>query len=137
MDHLSAPPSDETAAFIAALEAQLGGLPATHEVPPEVTRAARAEGRGVLPLGGPRETSQWMTAPTPPGRVRVSLPDGPARGVYLHVHGGGWTLGAPEQNDLWCGRLARASGAAVVSAPYRLAPENPWPACAEDRKSVV
>jgi acetyl esterase/lipase len=91
----------------------------------------------VLPLGGPRETSQWMTAPTPPGRVRVSLPDGPARGVYLHVHGGGWTLGAPEQNDLWCGRLARASGAAVVSAPYRLAPENPWPACADDVEAAA
>jgi acetyl esterase/lipase len=137
IDFLSAAPSAETAAFDAALEAQLAELPASHEVPPEVTRQARAEGRGIFPAGGPLDTATWVAAPTPLGRVRVSLPDEPARGVYLHVHGGGWTLGAPEQYDRWNGRLARASGAAVVSVPYRLAPEHPWPACAEDVEAAA
>jgi acetyl esterase/lipase len=130
-------PSPETTAFVAALRERLRGLPAQNEVPVAVSRAARAEGRGLFPLGGPRDGAAWMAAPTPLGRVRVCRPDGPPRGVYLHVHGGGWTFGAPEQSDDWNLALARAAGVAVVSVPYRLAPEHVWPACAEDVEAAA
>ncbi len=43
-----------------------------------------------------------MTSTIPgPGRQRAGadrLPDEPA-GVYLHIHGGGWTLGGADQQD--------------------------------------
>lgn len=137
MAALAAAPSIETAAFVADLEAKLALLPASHEVDVAVSRAARAAGRGALPSGGPLDGAEWRPAPVPAGRVRVSLPDGPPRGVYMHVHGGGWTFGEPEQYDRWNIRLARAAQVAVVSAPYRLAPESVWPACADDVEAAA
>lgn len=52
--------------------------------------------------------------------------------VILHLHGGGFVLGAPDmlaaRNDL----LADALGAVVVSVDYRLAPHHPYPAALDD-----
>jgi acetyl esterase/lipase len=125
----------ETAAFNEKLEAALAVMPSVHKLPPELTRKARAEGRGVFPKAGPLPESAWHDipgAPGGPGRVRISLPEGTPRGTYLHIHGGGWTLGAPDQYDQHNQRIARETGCRVVSVQYRLAPEHPWPACAED-----
>lgn len=124
--------SAETAAFNRDLAAKLAEGPALHEVAPEITRAARAAGEGITPVGGPREGSDWRAAPTGAGRVRISLPEGRPRGVYLHIHGGGWTIGAPDQNDERMQFLAAEAGCACVSIGYRLSPEHPWPAPAED-----
>ncbi len=136
--------AEETAAFNAWLEAQFAAMPPVHKVPPELTRKARAEGRGVFPDAGPREGSDWAAipgAPGGPGRVRLSLPGGTPggapRGTYLHIHGGGWTLGAPEQYDAHNQRVAGATGCRVVSVQYRLAPEHPWPACADDCEAAA
>jgi acetyl esterase/lipase len=132
--------ADETAAFNAWLEDQLAAVPPVHKVPPELTRKARAEGRGVFPDYGPLEGSDWVAipgAPGGPGRVRLSLPDGSPRGTYLHIHGGGWTLGAPDHCDAHSQRIAGATGCRVVSVQYRLAPENPWPACADDCEAAA
>ncbi len=134
---LTEAPSAETAAFNAWLEATLAETPPTHEVPPAITRQARIEGKGVFPPGGPFDTASWRAAPTPLGRVRVTMPEGEPAGVLLHVHGGGWTLGAPDQYDTVAAPLARDSGWAVVSAPYRLAPESPWPACIDDVEAAA
>ena len=125
--------SDETAAFNARLEAQLAEMPRPWTFPPDVVRAARAEGKGALPLLGPREGSRWQEigAADGPGRVRISEPEG-ARGTYLHIHGGGWVIGAPDQYDEPNQALASRTGLRVVSAQYRLAPEHPWPAAARD-----
>lgn len=130
----------ETAAFNAQLEAALAELPPVHELPPELTRKARAEGRGVFPVAGPLAGSEWRGiagAPGGPGRVRLSLPEGAPRGTYLHIHGGGWTLGCPDQYDAYNQRIARATGCRVVSVRYRLAPEHPWPACADDCEAAA
>lgn len=127
--------SKETAAFNARLEAELAELPRMNTFPPDVVRAARAEGKGALPLGGPLEGSHWQEipgAPGGPGRVRVSEPEGTPRGVYLHIHGGGWTVGSAEQYDKSNQAIARATGLRVASVAYRLAPEHPWPAQRED-----
>lgn len=125
----------ETAAFTEELAATLAEVPPVNEVPPALTRKARAEGLGIFPLGGPLPGSEWCDipgAPGGPGRVRISLPEGTPRGTYLHIHGGGWTLGCPDQSDIHSQRIAAATGCRVVSAEYRLAPENPWPACGDD-----
>ena len=126
--------SDETAAFNARLEAQLAELPRPWTFPPDMVRAARAEGKGALPLLGPREGSRWQEtgAAAGPGRVRLSEPEAAPRGTYLHIHGGGWVIGAPDQYDEPNQALARRTGLRVVSAQYRLAPEHPWPAARDD-----
>jgi acetyl esterase/lipase len=100
----------------------------------ELTRKAREEGRGVFPPGGPLDGSEWREIPQGegPGRVRISMPEDAPKGLYVHFHGGGWTIGSPDQNDLQNQRLARDAGAAVVSVPYRLAPEHPYPAGPDD-----
>lgn len=68
---------------------------------------------------------------------RVFRPDGGARAVYLHFHGGGMILGAPEMNDTGNLDLARRFQVAVVSVDYRLAPEHPFPAGPDDGVAVA
>ncbi|MEO1611740.1 MAG: alpha/beta hydrolase [Pseudomonadota bacterium] len=126
----------DVAAFNADLEAKLADAPAMHELPAAVVRQAREEGRSIVPSGGPLPSgSDYRDVPTPMGRVRVSLPEGDPEGVYIHLHGGGWTMGAPHIADEWCQYLAREARCAVVSVPYRLGPENRWPACADDAEA--
>ena len=64
-------------------------------------------------------------------RVRAFLPEEP-RGVYLHLHGGGWTIGGADLQDVPLRRVMRETGLAVVSVEYRLAPEHPFPAGRDD-----
>ncbi len=52
--------------------------------------------------------------------------------LILYFHGGGWVLGSLDTHDGTCRELAQASGAAVLSVDYRLAPEARYPAAAED-----
>ena len=52
--------------------------------------------------------------------------------VVMYFHGGGWVLGNLDTHDGTCRELARASGSAVLSVDYRLAPEARYPAAAED-----
>ena len=68
---------------------------------------------------------------------RLFEPDGPARAVYVHFHGGGMVIGAPEMSDGANLALARQHGVAVVSVKYRLAPEHPFPAGPDDGIAVV
>ncbi len=66
--------------------------------------------------------------------ARLYRPDGAAAPAPLVVfyHGGGWVIGTLDTHDATCRALARASGAAVLSVGYRLAPEHPYPAPVED-----
>jgi acetyl esterase/lipase len=124
--------SDETRAFNAALEATLKDLPPTHTIAPELTRRARDEGKGIFPMHGPLDGSEWREIDFG-GMVRVTPSPRPkATGVYFHVHGGGWTIGSPAHSDRLNQQLAHATGAAVVSVRYRLAPEHPWPKGPDD-----
>ena len=86
-------------------------------------------------------TTRDVTVPGAAGPLlaRVSAPldvpdDMP---VVLHLHGGGWSFGAPVQYDWWCTQIAAGLGAVVVSLDYRLAPEHPAPAAVEDVTAVA
>lgn len=57
-------------------------------------------------------------------------------GVYLHLHGGGYVLGPSPIEDHHA-VFVEATGAAVVSVDYRLAPEHPWPAPLEDAEDAA
>ncbi len=129
--------SAETAKFNEWLEAALAEGPALHEVPPALTRQARLEGKGLLPSGGPLDGSDWRPAPTEAGEVRISLPKGDPSGIFIHIHGGGWTIGSPTQCDDWMQYLAAETGCVCVSIKYRLGPEEPWPACADDCEAAA
>lgn len=73
-----------------------------------------------------------VSGPAGEATVRIIRPDGPLDGVVFHIHGGGFVLGAPADDDAVNDLLARTAGVAVVSARYRLAPEHPFPANLDD-----
>ncbi|MEN8159131.1 MAG: alpha/beta hydrolase, partial [Myxococcota bacterium] len=52
--------------------------------------------------------------------------------ALVYFHGGGWVIGSIDTHDGSCRDLANRIGCVVVSVDYRLAPENPYPAAAED-----
>jgi acetyl esterase/lipase len=53
-------------------------------------------------------------------------------GALLHIHGGGYVMGSPEMDLARNIALVRATGCAILSVEYRLAPEHPHPAGLED-----
>jgi acetyl esterase len=65
------------------------------------------------------------------------LPDRPASGVLLELHGGGFYMGSAAGSDLRNRRLADALGIAVVGVDYRLAPEQPGPAAPDDCETAA
>ncbi|WP_197506311.1 alpha/beta hydrolase fold domain-containing protein, partial [Mycobacterium sp. ACS4054] len=73
----------------------------------------------------PGETSQ-VTIPTRHGPVPATVYHPPAGTtnppVYVNVHGGGFVIGHPQQDDPWCRYLAAHGGAVVVNPDYVLAP---------------
>jgi acetyl esterase len=67
--------------------------------------------------------------------VRLYVPaTAPAAGAPLLVyyHGGGWVQGSIATHDASCRLLAHLSGVRILSVEYRLAPEHPYPAAADD-----
>jgi len=67
-----------------------------------------------------------------PLRARLYEPPSPGPGLLVFFHGGGWVIGSLESHDSVCRALAKRSGQRVLSVDYRLAPEHPFPAPAED-----
>ncbi|MCC5948520.1 MAG: alpha/beta hydrolase [Nitriliruptoraceae bacterium] len=70
----------------------------------------------------------------PEVRVRITRPveaSGPLPLIF-HIHGGGMVLGSIDGEAATVELLAEQVGAVVVSVGYRLAPEHPHPAPAED-----
>ncbi|WYZ45908.1 hypothetical protein EsH8_IX_000133 [Colletotrichum jinshuiense] len=56
----------------------------------------------------------------------------PPKGVFMHIHGGGWSMGNAGDQDMWLQSIADTTGLVIVSVGYRLAPEHPGPAADED-----
>ncbi|MFI6892854.1 alpha/beta hydrolase [Streptomyces sp. NPDC050256] len=69
-------------------------------------------------------------------KVRAFVPE-QVRGVYLHLHGGGWAFGSADGQDEKLWRLAEQARLAVVSVEYRLAPEHPFPAGPDDCETAA
>lgn len=57
--------------------------------------------------------------------------------VVVYMHGGGWILGNPDTHDQVTSTMALATGAAVLSVDYRLAPEHKFPAAFNDCYGVL
>jgi acetyl esterase/lipase len=69
-------------------------------------------------------------------RVRSFRPD-TIRAVVMQIHGGGGFIGSPEQDDGINDAMARSCKVAVVSVAYRLLPEHPYPAQADDCETIL
>jgi acetyl esterase len=52
--------------------------------------------------------------------------------IVVFFHGGGWVLSSVDGHDPLARRIAKLTGALVVSVEYRLAPEHPYPAPFDD-----
>jgi acetyl esterase len=52
--------------------------------------------------------------------------------LLVYFHGGGWVVGSVKASDNYCRALANASGSAVLSVDYCLAPEHQYPHAADD-----
>jgi acetyl esterase/lipase len=131
--------SAETRALNAAMVRLLSDQPNWWVVGAAATRAARKRGNGPFPAPVFSARATTRTIPGPGGHViplRIIVPASP-RGVYLHLHGGGWTLGGADMQDPMLERLADATGLAVVSVEYRLAPEDPYPAGPDDCEAAA
>jgi acetyl esterase len=128
----------ETRAFNLQLERMISMLPKLHELPPEVTRQAqRAEG-GALPAPVFLEQARTIAIPGPAGEISLRVLDAPeSRGAHLHIHGGGWTIGAADMQDGSLLELAEATGLTAISVDYRLAPEHPYPAGPDDCEAAA
>ena len=126
---------EEARQFNAELERLLARAPSPHTLPPEATRAARREGRGIFPPPVFLEQARDLSVPGRDGEIRVRTlrpESGRATGIYVYVHGGGMVLGACDEQDVRLWELVEATGLAVASIDYRLAPEHPYPAGSDD-----
>ncbi|MFG2908301.1 alpha/beta hydrolase [Kitasatospora sp. NPDC048286] len=101
------------------------------------SRAAMEHSRHLV--GGPTDrtvAARSVGIPQEHGESAATLytPDGLAAGSGLLVllHGGGWVIGSRASHDHVARFLARRAGVRVLSVEYRLAPEHPFPAAAED-----
>jgi acetyl esterase/lipase len=117
------------------LEALPGGF---NSIPDIVQRRATVEAMlsGIEVPDNPRVTKEDRTIPGPEGEpdisVRIYRPaEETDKGIYF-IHGGGMILGSVEGEDPVATKICDEVGAVVVSVEYRLSPENPHPAPAED-----
>lgn len=127
--------AEEARTFNADLEERSRALPMPWTAPIEAVREARRAGKGVFPAPVFADHARWheIDGRDGPVELRVIAPQTrAATGVYLHIHGGGWTLGTADEQDVRLAGLAEATGLVVASVEYRLAPEHPHPAGADD-----
>jgi acetyl esterase/lipase len=129
---------EESRTLSAKLSADAGPQPPPDPTKPEGLREARA-GLSVRPTPpGPPAVERLAEVAGRRVPVRILTPQsGPARGVYLDIHGGGFYMGWAARGDARNRHLADALGVAVVSVDYRLAPEHPWPAAPEDCETAA
>ena len=119
------------------IEKMLKQAPPTYTQAPQDIRDARERGEGLWPVTR-RDDVEDRTIPGPGGEIplRVFVPD-IVKGVYLHIHGGGFMIGRAYYSDESCFRLANTCNVATVSVDYRLAPENPFPAGLDDCEAAA
>lgn len=126
---------------------QMPGFSQPVDFHPELARAARFMPRNpvtpwnirivrLLTRLQERRTPEGVEVLTLPSGVGIRLHRPPAGtghgGALLWIHGGGYLIGSPAQDDALCRRFADELGITVAAVKYRLAPDNPYPAGLED-----
>ncbi|TCK30562.1 acetyl esterase/lipase [Ancylobacter aquaticus] len=129
----------DTRAVNASIIKALGAVPDRWVFPMAMLRKLRLEGKGPFPLSPESPLAKVVEIEGPHGQIplRILTPPAPPKGVYLHIHGGGWCLGSARENDGLNHRFVERTGFAVVSVDYRLAPEIPYPAAPDDCEAAA
>ena len=116
--------------------ASLSGMELTSSTP-EGARARLEAGRTLL--GEPivsgvrtRDLDLPVTDGTIPARLYEPVALRAGSPLLVYFHGGGWVIGSVDSHDGLCRYLARHANVRVLSVGYRLAPECPFPAAADD-----
>lgn len=125
------------AAGLLEFMASMGDTPFEQQTPVEA-RAARAERRL------PSTTAVALVRDLLPAQTGLGVSlrtyhpvDGAVTGATVYLHGGGWVIGDLDSHDEVCRAIAAASGHAVISVDYRLAPEHPYPAALGDSLAAL
>ncbi|CAK7197609.1 hypothetical protein SEUCBS139899_000257 [Sporothrix eucalyptigena] len=67
---------------------------------------------------------------------KTAAPPEKGRPGAVYIHGGGWTLGSVQADDLFARMLAHDADHVVVSIDYRRAPEHAYPTASDDCYAV-
>jgi acetyl esterase/lipase len=129
--------SAETRASNDALARRLAKLPTLTDF--VEARRRFASGEGPIPSTPKSKDAKTLSIPGKAGGkigLRIIAPEAP-KGVYLHIHGGGWALGSADMRDGHLEQIAAHTGLACVSVEYRLAPEHPYPAGPDDCETAA
>lgn len=118
IDRMKVPPL--SGGSVADARVALDHAAPTLDLPP--APGVAAYDRTIPGAAGPRRARVYTPASAPPS----SAPG------LVFFHGGGWVVGSIESHDGLCRALAQRASVRVISVDYRLAPEHPFPAAAED-----
>jgi len=125
---------DEATVGLLGQLAAIGAKPVS-ELTPAEARAFYAMMRE-LSGPGPQMTRVYdETLDGPDGAqfgVRVLVPAAEPRMLIVYYHGGGWVIGSADDYEALGRTIAEKMSAAVILVDYRLAPENRYPAAADD-----
>lgn len=130
----------DVAGFLAYMNALPG--PKMHEMGAEAARQMYVAMRDIVDLPqGELATVNDVSIPGPAGPIparlfdaRASREPGPAVVFY---HGGGFVIGNLDSHASFCAEIARVLDLPVIAVDYRLAPEAPWPAAADDAEAAA
>jgi acetyl esterase/lipase len=116
------------------------GLPPIDKISPADARRQYREARAPLRPPAPdlpevRDLNADGTAG--PIALRLYRPTVGVLPSFVFFHGGGWVVGDLDTHDVVCRQIARDAGAVVIAVDYRLAPEHPFPAAADDAWSAT
>ncbi|KAL4925663.1 alpha/beta hydrolase [Aspergillus undulatus] len=130
--------SEATHQANAAIKALMSQGPAWYEVGAVEYRRLHIEGKVALPppvlLPNATHASLPSRDPARAIPIRVYKPDNgqPSKGVFLHLHGGGFVLGSEKSSDKQLQMFANGTQLTAISVGYRHAPEDPYPAALHD-----
>jgi acetyl esterase len=103
-----------------------------------MSKARRPQPTNVEPVADvtDRHIDAWSSE-LPVRLYRPAEPAGTPSPAVVYFHGGGWVVGDLDTHDAACRSACNGLGAVIVSVDYRLAPEYPWPAAADDALAAL
>ncbi|MBE1466717.1 alpha/beta hydrolase [Kibdelosporangium phytohabitans] len=111
-----------------------GGVVRPGSTPLRIVREAfDALGRTPLPRG---TKVKPVTAGGVPSQLVTAREARDSGRIMLYLHGGGFVCGSPRTHRQLASRISASAGLPVLVLDYRLAPEYPFPAAAEDALSA-